>query len=44
MANGYNNDQKNKPYQPSPPMALNRNHYDAMNNLRKDFQNYQEEH
>ena len=44
MANGYSNDPKNKQFQPPPPMILNRNHYEAMNNLRKDFQNYQEEH
>ena len=25
-------------------MALNKNHFEAMGNLRKDFQQYQEEH
>ena len=46
MANGFNNDPKAKPFQvpQPPPIALNRNHYEAMNNLRKDFQEYQDEH
>ena len=45
MANGYNNDPKGKFFQqPSPPIDINRSHFQAMNNLRNEFEHFQSEH